>query len=94
MSPLAAAFLVAAMVTVSKWSEGKQLDITNIMGMAGVAVGLTIVGSINKDLGRAFAVLIVVSVALFQLPDLLPQFKNTGKGTQYTPPIRRNGGSV
>lgn len=71
MNPIIASFLVGAMVTVRKWSKGEMLAVENVLGIAGVAIGLTVLGTINKDLGRSFGALVVVSVALFQLGPLL-----------------------
>lgn len=71
MNPIAASFLVGAMVVTRRWSQGENITIDNVLGIAGVALGLAVVGSMDRALGRAFGLLIVVSVALFQLGPLL-----------------------
>lgn len=89
MNPIPAAFLVGAMIVVRKWSDGKNVEIANVLGIAGVALGLATLGTINKDLGRAFGALIVVSVALWQAPDVLKKVEKgtiTGKGKPVSKP--------
>jgi hypothetical protein len=89
MNPISAAFLVGAMIVVRKWSSGKSIEIDNVLGIAGVALGLAVIGTINKELGRAFGALVVVSVALWQAPDLLKKIEKgtkTGKGKPISKP--------
>lgn len=89
MNPIPAAFLVGAMIVVRKWSSGKSLEINNVLGIAGVALSLAVLGTINKELGRSFGLLVVVSVALFQAPDLLKKVEigtKTGKGKPISKP--------
>lgn len=80
MNPIAATFLVGAMIVTRQWSKGDTVTIDNVVGIAGVALGLAVVGSMNKDLGRAFGLLVVVSVALFQLGPLLENVNPTQRG--------------
>lgn len=68
MNPIAAAIVVGALVVGGKLARGKSPNVDNGIGVAGVAIGLALLSEINKDLGRAFATLVVVAVALVHFP--------------------------
>lgn len=61
MNPVVAAIIVAATTTIGRWARGKSLDIDIVIGLMGLAILLTIIDQINKDLAKAFGVLAVVA---------------------------------
>lgn len=82
MNPIPAAFLVGVIVVIRKWSEGKPLDPTNAIGVAGLAVTLAVVSSMNKQLGRAFGLLAVLGVGLAQAPRIIEDAGVTNRGIE------------
>lgn len=78
MSPLMAAFTVAAMTTLGKWARGKSLSVDTVVGLVGVAVGLAVVDQANARLARAMGALVVIGVAVAHLPTVLDASGLTG----------------
>lgn len=70
MNPITVALATGALVVLGKWSRGQDPNIDNAIGVAGIAVGLALLDQIDARLGRAFGVLILVSVAVVHLPEI------------------------
>lgn len=70
MNPVTVALATGVLVVLGKWSREQEPNIDNAIGVAGVAVGLAILDQIDGKLGRAFGVLILVSVAVVHLPEI------------------------
>lgn len=78
MNPVAAAVLVGALVLGGKWADGKAPSIQNGIGVAGIAISLSIIEQANARLAGAFAWLIVLGVAVVYFPKIA---KGTGLAT-------------
>lgn len=61
MSPVVAAIVVAATTTLGRWARGKDMTVDIVVGLMGIAIALTIIDQINKELAKAFGVLAVVA---------------------------------
>ena len=70
MNPVSVALTVGVLVILGKWSRGKEPNIDNAIGVAGVAIGLAALEQINEPLARGFGVLILVSVATIHVPKI------------------------
>lgn len=70
MNPVSVALTVGVMVILGKWARGKEPNIDNAVGVAGVAIGLAALEQINDQLAKGFGVLILVSVATIHLPKI------------------------
>lgn len=68
MNPIAASLVVGALVVGGKYARGKSPTIENGVGIAGVAIGLTLLTDINDKFGRTFSALVVLVVALAHFP--------------------------
>lgn len=71
LNPVTVAIVSGALVTMGKWSQNKTPNIDNAVGVAGIALGLAVLDQINEELGAAFAVLILVSIAMVHLPNIV-----------------------
>lgn len=71
MNPLAAALTTGALVVAGKWSQDKVPDLTNAIGIAGIAIGLSVIQSGNKKLAEAFGWVIVLSMTVIYLPPIV-----------------------
>ncbi len=87
MNPIPASLLIGVLVTLRKWSNGEQISIENVLGVAGTAVVLGVLAAINRDLARAFGALAVLAVALAHVPTIFERagfsqrgISNTGGG--------------
>lgn len=78
MNPVAAALITGALVVGGKWSQGKAPNIQNGIGVAGIAVSLSLIEQANERLASAFAWLIIIGVAVVHLPNII---KGTGLAT-------------
>lgn len=70
MNPVSVALTVGVLVILGKWSRGKEPNIDNAIGVAGVAIGLAALEQVNETLAKGFGVLILVSVATIHLPKI------------------------
>lgn len=70
MNPVSVALTVGVLVILGKWSRGKEPNIDNAIGIAGVAIGLAALEQINESLAKGFGVLILVSVATIHVPKI------------------------
>lgn len=70
MNPVSVALTVGVLVILGKWARGKEPNIDNAVGVAGVAIGLAALEQINDQLAKGFGVLILVSVATVHLPKI------------------------
>lgn len=61
MKPIPTALLVGVLVVLGKWSISKSPSIDNAVGVAGIAVILSLLWEINEPLSKAFSALVVVS---------------------------------
>lgn len=68
MNPLGVALSVGAMVVLGKWARDQSPGVDNAIGVAGLAIGLTIIEEMNEKLAAAFGVLVFVSVAIVHFP--------------------------
>lgn len=75
MTPIAAALVTGVLIIAGKWSDGKAPNIDNAVGVAGVAVGLSLLDMANTKLATAFGWLIVLSVSFVYFPKIV---KSTG----------------
>jgi hypothetical protein len=62
-------------VVAGRWAQGKGLDAKVLLGAGFMAIGLTVLASINEPLARGFSVLVLVSVLLTYG---IPIFKKAG----------------
>lgn len=83
MSPVVAAIIVAATTTIGRWARGKNLDVDIVVGLVGIAIGLSIIDQMNKDLAKAFGALAVIAT-LFAHADVI--FGVVGKQSGGTVP--------
>lgn len=70
MNPVSVALTVGVLVILGKWARGKEPNIDNAVGVAGVAIGLAALEQVNDQLAKGFGVLILVSVATIHLPKI------------------------
>jgi len=70
MNPVSVALTVGILVVLGKWSRGKEPNVDNAIGVAGVAIGLAALEQINEPLAKGFGVLILVSVATIHVPKI------------------------
>lgn len=75
MKPIPTAILVGVLVVLGKWARDKSPNIDNAIGVAGVAIGLAMIESVNAKLAHAFGTLIFVSVLIVHFPKIV---KETG----------------
>jgi hypothetical protein len=71
MNPIGTALLVGAMVIVGKWAKGLNPNIDNAIGVAGIAVGLSVIEKMDPRLSNAFAILILVGTSAVYLPTIV-----------------------
>lgn len=64
MDTTTSAVAAGLIVVAGRWSQGKGLDAKALLGAGFLAIGLTILASINEPLARGFALLVLVSVLL------------------------------
>lgn len=68
LNPVTTAVITGALVVGGKWARGQSPNIDNAVGVAGIAIGLAILDQMNPQLSSAFAVLILVTVAMVHFP--------------------------
>jgi hypothetical protein len=78
VNPVSTALITGAMVVAGKWSEGKSPNIDNALGVAGIAIGLSLMEQANERLAAMFGWLIVLSVTIVYFPKIA---KGTGLTT-------------
>lgn len=64
MDTTTSAIASGIIVVAGTWSEGKGINARALLGASFLAIGLSILSSINDELARGFAVLVLVSVLL------------------------------
>lgn len=89
MNPVSVALTVGVLVILGKWSRGKEPNIDNAIGVAGVAIGLAALEQVNETLAKGFGVLILVSVATIHVPKIA---QAAGLISGYTNTERENAG--
>lgn len=70
MKPVPAVVLVGLLTVGGTWARDKELKIATAVGIAGVALGLAILHSMNADFAEKFGVLVVVGTAAWQAKPL------------------------
>lgn len=78
MNPIVASIVTGALVIGGKFADGKTPNMDNAIGIAGVAIGLSVLDQFNTKFAQAFGVLIVVAAALVHFPKIA---RATGLGT-------------
>lgn len=68
MNSVSAALITGALIVAGKWASGKAPNLDNAVGVAGIAVGLSLMDQANPKLASAFGWLIVLSVAIVYIP--------------------------
>lgn len=68
MNPVGAALTVGTLVVLGKWARGQAPNVDNAVGVAGIAIGLSVLEQFDERLSAAFAALILVSVTAVHLP--------------------------
>ncbi len=71
MNAIAAALLTGAIVIAGKYSEGKSPNMDNAIGIAGIAVALSLMEQASQKLATSFAWLIVLSVTIVYFPKIV-----------------------
>jgi hypothetical protein len=71
MRPIPAALVTGVLIVLGKWARNQSPNIDNAVGVVGIAVILALIEQANEKLSRAFAVLIVVSVAAVHLTTIV-----------------------
>jgi len=71
MEAVSAALLVGALAVAGNWSRGKLPNITNAVGVAGVAIGLAGLQQIDGKLANGFAWLIITGMAIVHVPTIV-----------------------
>lgn len=71
MNAIAAALLTGAIVIAGKYSEGKAPNMDNAIGVAGIAVALSLMEQASPKLATSFAWLIVLSVTIVYFPKIV-----------------------
>lgn len=64
MNPTNALVLTGVVVTVGRWSQGKQINMRVVVGVTFAAISLAAIDSADPDLARAFGTLILVVALL------------------------------
>lgn len=71
MNPIVASMTIGAIVTLARWRKGEFITIDNVIGIVGVALSLSVIAQMNKELAQSFGTLAVVGTALFQVPEIV-----------------------
>jgi hypothetical protein len=71
MNPVTTALTTGVLVILGKWARGQTPNVDNAIGVAGIAICLAVLEQIDERLGKAFGVLILVSVATVHLPEIV-----------------------
>lgn len=71
MNPVVAAVVAGAIVVAGKWSKGKSPNVDNAVGIAGIAIILSLIETGNAKLANAFAWLILVSLSIVYIPSIV-----------------------
>lgn len=91
MNPVGTALTAGALVVTGKWARGKTPSVDNAIGVAGIALGLSILEQFDDRLSSAFAALILVSLAAVHLPVIV---KAVGFGGSSSEPLGRAGSAL
>lgn len=70
-------FLAGAMTVAGQWSRGQTLSPKTVIAVALLALMITVLQDIDSDIAQAFTILIVVAVALSNLPSILDKLNNS-----------------
>lgn len=57
----------ALVVSVGRWSQKKQIEVAQFVGIAVLAVGLTILTDANPDFGSKFSTLIFAAALFYYM---------------------------
>jgi hypothetical protein len=68
LNPVSVAVVSGALVVLSKWAQNKSPTVDNAVGVVGIAIGLAILEQMSEQLAAAFAVLILVTIAMVHFP--------------------------
>lgn len=63
--------LIAAIALAGKWSQDKKLDMKTVVGLALMAVLLSMLVEVNANLADQFGLLILLGASFFYLPRLV-----------------------
>lgn len=64
MNPTTAVVLIGLIVTAGRWAEDKPMSISVVVGVAILAIALSVLSETNPKLGSSFTLLILVTVVL------------------------------
>lgn len=70
MKPVPAVVLIGLLTVGGTWARKKELKIETGVGIAGVALGLAILHSMNEGFAEKFGILAVVGTAAWQAKPL------------------------
>lgn len=79
MNPVATGIVAGALIVGGKWARDQSPSIQNAIGIAGIALGLALLEQMSVKLARAFAVLILISLAFVHLPTIVKSLGWEGK---------------
>jgi hypothetical protein len=71
VNPIPAALAVGVLSTLGHWADGKGPTIKTVVGVAALAITLTVLSGANVRLGQAFGLLVVTAVAFVHAPKIL-----------------------
>jgi hypothetical protein len=71
MNPVVAAVVAGAIIVAGKWSKGKSPSVDNAVGVAGIAIMLSLIETGNAKLANSFAWLILVSLSVVYIPSIV-----------------------
>jgi hypothetical protein len=71
VDPVTAAVAVGVMTSLAHWADDRPLTMSTWVGVAAVAVGLTVINGINERVGSAFGILVVSGVAFAHAPIIM-----------------------
>lgn len=64
MTPVVTAIIVGTMTYLGRVARNEKMSIQIVVGIAGLAVSLSVLDMINPELAKQFSVLVVLAVAL------------------------------
>jgi hypothetical protein len=71
VNPVATAIVAGALIVGGKWARNQTPNVDNAIGVAGVALGLALLEEASVKVSRAFAALILISLAVVHLPTIV-----------------------
>ena len=94
MTPLSTALTAGALIVGGKWARDQSPNIDNAIGVAGIAIGLSLLEQMNKPIARAFSALILISLAIVHFPEIAKAAGlagNAPSGQTTNPPVTGSG---